>query len=120
MNVIHVYLSVIYVQFHSYNIVMLMTFYTSETMLYPDDAKSFLESDVAKRCQELALRPPNEIGANLFYDITDFILMRIVRTNALRPKAIRNITEHHVNRAKVTDDGKAVISVCIITDVLTM
>lgn len=92
-----------------------LIFYISETMLLPADMSSFLLSDAAKNCQELALSPPIDIVPSQFYDVRDFILLRIFQTNAQRPMAVRNITENVVRRAKITENTGAVVAVSIST-----
>lgn len=92
-----------------------LIFYISETMLLPADMSSFLLSDAAKNCQELALSPPIDIVPSQFYDVRDFILLRIFQTNAQRPMAVRNITENIVRRAKITENTGAVVAVSIST-----
>ena len=90
-----------------------LIFYISETMLQPEDISSFLLSDAAKKCQELALNPPTDIVPSLFCDVRDFILLRIFQTNAQRPMAVRGITESNVRRTMITENRGAVVAVSI-------
>lgn len=86
----------------------------SETMLLPEDFKNFLQSDVAKECEETLLHSsPVELGHAQFMDCRDYLLFRILQANAQRPMAVRNITEHSISKAKKNDDGGAVIMVSI-------
>ena len=80
-------------------------------MLRPEDLSAFLQSDVAKEAKALALKPRNQVVPNDFYLIRDFILYRIIQSNAQGPMPVRNISERHIKRAKISEDGGAVISV---------
>lgn len=55
-----------------------------------------------------------KIVAEAFYKVRDFLLWKIIQTNAQRPMAVRNISEKAVHRAKVTESGGCVISVSIL------
>lgn len=80
-------------------------------MIVPDDIAAFLSSTPSNRCRELALKPPMKIVATDFYDVRDFIIMRILQTNAQRPMAVRGMTHRCISMAKRTEDGGALVTV---------
>ncbi|CAC5393034.1 unnamed protein product [Mytilus coruscus] len=84
-----------------------------ETMIMPEDIQSFLKSDKARQCRqcrELALAPPTVPDSQTFFNIRDFLLIRILQSNAQRPMAALGITEERFKRAKITEDGQGVIA----------
>ncbi|CAC5379905.1 unnamed protein product [Mytilus coruscus] len=82
-----------------------------QTMIIPEDIAAFLSSTPSNRCRELALKPPMKVVASDFYDVRDFIIMRILQTNAQRPMAIRGMTHRNISMAKRIDDGGALVTV---------
>lgn len=88
-------------------------FFFVETMLMPQDICSFLESPIVKKCKALAKRPPRDVTQNQYYDIRDYLLLRIIQTNAQRTGAVRGITKENLERAKLADNGGAVVAVSI-------
>jgi len=88
-------------------------FFFVETMLLPQDICTFLKSPIVKKCEALAKRPPRDATPNQYYDIRDYLLLRIIQTNAQRTGAVRGITKEHLERAKLADNGGAVVAVSI-------
>lgn len=80
-------------------------------MIIPADIRRFFESDVAEHWTTLATKPKWEVVQSEFYDVRDFLILRILQTNAQRPQAVRSITERVVNRANANEDGWATLAV---------
>ena len=83
----------------------------AETLLVPEDFCTFLESLSANEFRQKALNPPLVPTATDFYDVRDFLLFRIIQTNAQRPMAVLAITHKSVKRAKIDEEGGATITV---------
>ena len=82
-------------------------------MVTPEDIEKFLASDIATHCEDVARRQPeNETSPIDFYDFRDYLLSRLIQTNAQRPQAIRSITEETVKKATVDEEGWATVTVC--------
>lgn len=86
----------------------------TETMLIPSDVRQFLDSDIAEHCKTLAMNPKWEVVKSDFYDVRDFLILRILQTNAQRPQAVRSITERVLNRATTNEDGWATLAVSML------
>jgi hypothetical protein len=83
----------------------------SGTMINPKDIVAFMESETAKECETILGNPPKtELEPNTFFKVRDYILLRLIQTNAQRPGAVRAITPRVLQNAKVTEEG-AVLTV---------
>ena len=77
----------------------------SGTMINPEDIVAFME------CETILGNPPKtELVPTTFFKVRDYILLRLIQTNAQRPGAVRSITPRVLQNAKVTEDG-AVLTV---------
>lgn len=79
-------------------------------MITPQEVATFMESDVAKKTeQKIQGDIPLTVEQRDFLDIRNFILLRLILSNAQRPAAIRNISQQSIDRAKVTNEGAVVM-----------
>lgn len=69
------------------------------------------KSDKARQCRELALAPPTVPDSQTFFNIRNFLLIRILQSNAERPMAALGVADERFKRAKITEDGQGVIAV---------
>lgn len=80
-------------------------------MINPEDIVAFLASETTKECETILENPPKtELLPTTFFKVRDYILLRLIQTNAQRPGAVRSITPRVLQNAKVTEDG-AVLTV---------
>ncbi|CAC5400111.1 unnamed protein product [Mytilus coruscus] len=82
-----------------------------ETMILPVDIQMFLRSETAKTIEKKFDNKSWQVVPSTFYDVRDYMLLRLLQTNAQRPMAVRNITIRSIDRAKRTDDGGLSITV---------
>ena len=75
-------------------------------MLVPSDFQDFLNSDIAKDCEKALLRKPKgDVVPSNYYNMRDYLLLRLLQRNAQRPMAIRNITKRAIENSKISEDG---------------
>ena len=84
-----------------------------ETMILPADIQHYLMSDATRGIEHQIENPSLQVVPSDFFNIRDYLLLRLLQTNAQRPMAVRNITTKAIDRAKKTDDGGALIMVTI-------
>lgn len=79
-------------------------------MLTPDDFANFMHSDVAKQAEDkLKGSVPKEIVPADFFHVRNYLLLRLLQSNAQRPGAIKNLTTQAIDRAHVNDKGAVVM-----------
>ena len=89
------------------------TWFFSGTMINPEDIVAFLELETAKECETILGNPPKtELVPTTFFKVRDYILLRLIQTNAQRTGAVRSITPRVLQNAQVTEDG-AVLRVSV-------
>ena len=82
-------------------------------MINPEDIVAFLELETAKECETILGNPPKtELVPTTFFKVRDYILLRLIQTNAQRTGAVRSITPRVLQNAQVTEDG-AVLRVSV-------
>ncbi|CAG2196203.1 unnamed protein product [Mytilus edulis] len=82
-----------------------------ETMILPVDIQMFLSSKYAQTIEKKIANKSTQVVLSTFYDVRDYMLLRLLQTNAQRPMAVRNITINSIDRARRTDDGGISITV---------
>ncbi|VDI23172.1 Hypothetical predicted protein [Mytilus galloprovincialis] len=82
-----------------------------ETMILPVDIQMFLSSKYAQTIKKKIANKSTQVVLSTFYDVRDYMLLRLLQTNVQRPMAVRNITINSIDRARRTDDGGISITV---------
>lgn len=104
-------------QSHTYIIVpknySIYGFYFADSMIMPSDIAEFLNCPAVSEIKEKALNPSMDVVPADFFDVRDFLLLRLIQTNAQRPMAVRNITQKTIQKAKITSDGWATMTVSL-------
>lgn len=81
-------------------------------MILPSDMQEFLNSAAIKEIEATFEEPiPAYVVPGDIYDKRDYLLFRLVQTNAQRPMAITGITARKVERVEMNEDGGAVVPV---------
>ena len=83
-------------------------------MIMPNGIVEILNCPAVNEIKDKALNPKTEVVPADFYDVWDFLLLRLVQTNGQRPIAVRNITEETLKKAHITSDGWATLTVSLL------
>ncbi|CAC5404087.1 unnamed protein product [Mytilus coruscus] len=76
------------------------------TMITPEDMTSFINSPLANDCDAILNEPkPRPIVKSTFYNLRNFLLLRLLQVNAQRPSAVMAVSSNILNRAKITEEG---------------
>lgn len=79
----------------------------TENLVTPEELTAFLNCNYAIELKRKAMEPTELVTAQDFRDVRDFLLFKLIHTNAQRPKAIRSVTESIVEDAVPAGKGWA-------------
>jgi hypothetical protein len=68
-------------------------------------------SDATRGIEHQIENPSLQVVPSDFFNIRDYLLLRLLQTNAQRPMAVRNITTKAIDRAKKTDGALIMVTI---------
>ncbi|VDI06844.1 Hypothetical predicted protein [Mytilus galloprovincialis] len=81
-----------------------------ETMITPEDFTEFWQSDVASEAEaKLKGEIPHTFQQSDFLHVRNYLLLRLLQSNAQRPGAVRNNTQQSMERAHTDTNGAVVM-----------